>query len=161
MLEGVEVVKLEPRHAAIVPYLRQADLEEIRASVGIPPALAVGFSIATSAPGWAVELHGEPVAVFGARRVPDPAGAGRRSGVPWLVATDAIDQYPVHFYRVSRSIISDIRNQYDYLENWVDERNALSVRWLKWARFTVAEPEPWGVMRLGFRRFWWRRDLNA
>jgi len=155
MLEGAEVVKLEPRHAAIVPYIRRADVEEIWAGVGIPPALAVGFSVATSDPGWAVELHGEPVAVFGVRRVPDTTGQNRRVGVPWLVATDVIERYPVHFYRVSKDIIADMRSRYDYLENWVDARNALSVRWLRWAGFTVGEPEPWGVAGLVFRRFWW------
>lgn len=150
MLEGARIVKLEPRHAAIVPYIRQADIEEIRAGVGIDPALAVGFSIATSNPGWAVELHGEPVAVFGVRR------AGR-TGIPWLMATDVIEKHPVHFYRISKCIIEKLKERFDFLEKWVDERNRLSARWLSWAGFTAEEPESRGVLGLGFRRFWWRR----
>ena len=155
MLEGAEVVKLEPRHAAIVPYIRQADVEEIWAGVGISPALAVGFSVATSDPGWAVELHGEPVAVFGVRRVPDTTGQNRRVGVPWLVATDVIERYPVHFYRISKGIVRQMRKRCDLLENWVHEENRLSVRWLAWAGFTIEAPE---FRHMGmFCRFWWSR----
>lgn len=153
MLEGAKIVKLEPRHAAIVPYIRQADVEEIRASVGMDPALAVGFSIATSNPGWAVELHGEPVAVFGVRR------AGGKEGVPWLVATDVVEKHPVHFYRISKSIIAEMRERYDFLMNWVHEENRLSVRWLAWAGFAIEPPERRGNGM--FYRFWWEKPKEG
>jgi hypothetical protein len=152
MIEGAELVKLRPEHTAIAPYLRRADLEEVFASwggmnCGVDPALAVGFSIACSAPGWAVELNGSPVAVFGVRPV------GGRKGMPWLLATDEIERHPVHFYRISKGIIQEMRGRYGFLENWVHEENRLSTRWLAWAGFTIEPPEG----RRPFRRFWWSK----
>ena len=143
-------MSLEPRHAAIVPWLRRADVEELRAASGISPDIAVAYSIAVSRPGWAVELDGKPAAIFGA--APGPDG----TGIPWLVATDETERHPVCFYRMSRSIIAGMRRCYDYLENWVDARNTLSLRWLAWAGFTVEDAEPRGVLGLPFHRFWWK-----
>lgn len=151
MREGAKLVSLEPRHAAIVPYLRKADREEILASSGVPIDMAVAFSIAASSIGWAVELHDRPVAIFGARN----AGNGR--GEPWLVASDVIERYPVHFYRVSRDIIERLRRKFARLENRTDARNLLSLRWLAWAGFEIDPPEPWGPEGFPFHRFWWEK----
>jgi hypothetical protein len=151
MISGAEIVRLEPRHAAIVPYLREADVDEIWAASGMDPGAAVCFSIAVSDPGWAVELNGDPVAVFGARR----AGAG--IGMPWLVAADVMERHPVHFYRISRRIVEEIKGRYGLLVNWVHAENRLSVRWLKWAGFEIEPAAPWGAMGRDFHRFTWRR----
>jgi hypothetical protein len=148
-VEGLAVVALEPRHAAIAPRIRQADRDEILASCGLPPAMGIAMSIAASEIGWAAELLGETVAVFGACR------AGDGSGVPWLIATDEIERHPVHFYRMSRVFIGEIKSRFGYLENWVDARNRLSLRWLAWAGFAVREPEPWGRGGMSFRRIHW------
>ena len=139
-----QLVPLLPRHAAIVPRIRRADAEEIWAAQGIHPRYAIAATIATTDIGWAAEFDGEPEAIFGA------CASGAGSGFVWLIATDVIEKYPVHFYRVSKRIIGRIRERYDYLENWVDARNVLSLRWLKWAGFEIAEPAPWGVMGLDF-----------
>ena len=156
MISGARVVELEPRHARIVPYVREADRAEVWASAGCSVASAVAFSIATSRIGWAVEIEGEPVAIFG---VGDAVGGG----VPWLLATDAVERFPVHFYRVSKGIVAGMRRRYDYLENYVDARNTLSIRWLKWAGFAVEDPEPFGAAGVDFHRFWWRNrsDMNV
>ena len=154
MIEEAKIVRLEPRHAAIVPYLREADREEIRVSSEVSVEMAVAYSIVASTPGWAVELNGKPVVVFGAR----DTGGGR--GEPWLVATDVIEQYPVHFYRISRDYIRQLRERYSLLENWTDARNVLSVRWLRWAGFIIEKAEPWGVKGFGFHKFWWEDKFD-
>lgn len=118
----------------------------MRAMSGLSPAVCVAYSVATSRPGYAVLMDGEPVAVFGAGQRGDGAG------VPWLVATDEMERHPVAFYRASKNFIREMAAMYDYLENWVDVRNVLSVRWLRWAGFVMEEPEPFmgGI----FHRFW-------
>lgn len=115
---------------------------------GVSPRLAVPYTIALSAPGWAVELDGSPIAIFGAGRVSGTLGR------PWLVGTDALERYPVHFFRVSRSIIDALLERYERLENWTDARNMLSLRWLRWAGFRIEPAEPWGAEGRLFHRFW-------
>jgi hypothetical protein len=155
MIKEAAIVKLEPRHAAITPFLRRADAEEIWAGTGLDPALAVCFSICSSEPGWAAELRGEPIAVFGARR------AGPGIGIPWLLTTDAIERYPVHFYRVSKGIIEEIKRRYGLLVNWVHADNKLSVRWLDWAGFEIEPAAPMGPRGRLFHRFTWRADSRS
>ena len=90
-------VPARPCHAAIVPYLRQADVEEIWASSGLSPGFSVAYSIAHSKDAWAILLDEKPVALFGVGEVPSSGG-----GIPWLVATDEIEKHTVKFYRVSK-----------------------------------------------------------
>lgn len=145
----VRIVPLHPRHAAIVPYLRRADVDEIWASCGLRPEIAVAYSVAMSNPGWAVELAGRPVAVFGAQTVSGGVG------VPWLVGTGDIEEHPIHFYRISKKLVAEMKERFNYMENWTDARNVLSIRWLEWSGFTVEPSEPWGAAGLQFHRFWW------
>lgn len=145
---NARLVPLSPRHAGIVPHLRRADVEEIWAMSGVSPRLAVAYTIALSDPGWAVELDGDPLAIFGAGRVSGTLGR------PWLVGTDALERYPVHFFRVSKGIIDELLARYERLENWTDARNTLSLRWLKWAGFHIEPAEPWGAEGRLFHRFW-------
>ena len=164
----IRIVPLEARHARIVPHLRQADVEEIRAMTGLEPRIAVAFSIANAAPGWAVEVDGRVEAICGVGPVQAGASCAARDtsasvrvgpvteklGRPWLVGTDEVAKHPVMFYRMSRRIVDAMRARYSQLENWVDARNGLSIRWLKWAGFYVEEPEKMGAEGQLFHRFW-------
>ncbi|MBQ7263648.1 MAG: hypothetical protein IJR14_08005 [Synergistaceae bacterium] len=127
-------------------------MEEIRAMTGTGPAVPVALSIAEARPGWAVELGGRPVAIFGA----GPAGDGI-TGRPWLVGTDEIERHPVTFYRMSRPLVEEMRRRYERLENWTDARNMLSLRWLGWLGFHIEPPEPMGAEGRPFHRFWMER----
>ena len=70
------------------------------------------------------------------------------------MGTDEVAKHPVMFYRMSRRIVDAMRARYSQLENWVDARNGLSIRWLKWAGFYVEEPEKMGAEGQLFHRFW-------
>ena len=126
----LKIIRLKPEHAAIVPYLRKADVDGITAFTGISPDLAVAFSIATSERAFAAFLDGRLCAVFGVCH-----------GVIWLVGTDEITQHPVTFYRASRKIFKQLSQGYNRLENYVDTRNLLSLRWLQWLGFDIGTPE--------------------
>jgi hypothetical protein len=151
----IQIVKAEPRHASIVGYLRAADVDEIWASTGLSPAFSVAYSISHSPYARAVLVDRNPEVVFGVGEAVTPHG---KIGVPWLVATDEIERHPVRFYRTSKTLMAGIREKYSCLVNWVDARNTLSIRWLKWLGFTIGEPEPWGVSGMPFHRFWWRGE---
>ena len=151
---GARLVTLKPSHAAIVPHLCEADMQEIRAATTARPEIAVALSVACSDPGWAVELEGRPLCVFGA----GPAGTtpeGKRVGRPWLLSVEDLKGYPVHFLRVSRDVIAEMRRRYDVLENWVDARNLRSIKWLRWCGFEIMDAEPWGPFGAMFHRFYW------
>lgn len=152
MREGAKLVSLQPRHASITPYLRQVDVDEIKAMTGFSTKIAVAFSIASSAPGYAVELFEKPVAIFGAGYVND------NLGTPWLLATDIISQYPLHFYRISRDIFTEIKRKYKRLENYVDARNKLSLKWLKWLGFNIEPPLIMGYEGKPFHKIWYEGE---
>lgn len=125
---NLQIVTLQPEHADIVPYLRKADLDEIHAMTGLSPAMAVAYSIAQTERGFAAILNGRTCAVFGVSQ-----------GVIWLVGSDEITKHPVTFYRVSRKIFPMLKKGYSKLVNYIDPRNYLSIRWLKWLGFRIEE----------------------
>lgn len=120
-------------------------MTEIEMSSPINPMLQVGYCIAESRPGYAVTRRGEPIVIFGV------TGTASGAGSPWLLATDAIKEYPIVFYRKSKDFIREMREMYDELENYVYCGNDLSIRWLGWAGFEFDEPQG------DFMRFWWKR----
>ena len=120
---------LKPEHSRIATHLRQADIDEINTLNGLPPGVAVAYSIANSEKGAAVFIDGDLSAVFGISR-----------GVIWLVGTDEINKHPVAFYRTSRRIFRKLSNGYPKLENYVDARNIPYLRWLQWLGFDISPP---------------------
>lgn len=128
-MNGLQIVPSRPEHAAIVPYLRQADLDEIHAMTETDPAAAVSWSIASSERGYTALLDGKPCAVFGVH-----------DGVIWLVGTDEITRHPVTFYRYSRRIFQKLKQGYSRLYNFVHAGNTFSLRWLRWLGFSVEPP---------------------
>jgi hypothetical protein len=146
----VTLERLEPRHAAIVPYLRQADVDELRDGFGVSPAWGVAYSIAGSRPGFTALADGKPAVLFGVGPTLE-----KGAGVPWLVATPEIERHPVTFYRASRRIFPKLAERYERLVNWVDARNTLSLRWLAWLGFETEGPVPFGAGGLDFYKMSW------
>ena len=144
MNNDIQLVELEAKHAAITPYLRRADVEEIQAFSGISPAVAVAFSIAQSRPGFCFLYRKKPAVIFGAAPIEN------NKGCIWLLGTDEIFNHPVTFYRESKKILPLLMQNYSYLENYVDARNLLSLRWLKWLGFTIDNAQIMGVENRNF-----------
>jgi len=120
---------LKTEHSRIAAHLRQTDIDEINTLNGLPPEVAVAYSIANSEKGAAVFIDGELCAVFGIAH-----------GVIWLVGTDEISRHPVAFFRTSRRIFRQLSNGYSKLENCVDARNIPYLRWLQWLGFDISPP---------------------
>lgn len=131
----------------LAPRLRKADRDEIEASTGQTPLDALTTGLAASAQAGGIYHGREPIALFGV--VPWPDGVGS----PWLLGSDDILTHWREFARRSREELDLLRPPWVRLENHVDVRNEVHVRWLRWlgARFTG--PEVHGAAQLPFWRF--------
>lgn len=133
----------------IAPRMRQADVDEVRAASGKSPREALEYSFARSHEVYTVMFDDEPAAMFGVGWVNIMNGIG----APWLLGTDLIEKNYRHFLRGSRWWISQLSGRYDVLTNIVDDRNAVSKRWLSFLGFTLFDPVIIGVERRPFRKF--------
>ncbi len=137
---------------SLVSRLRVADLQEIRAVTPEEPCSVLRQSIAWSNPCYTiVEADAESLAIFGV--VPDASTEG--VGRVWLLGSD--DLFLSHSYiflRRSRKWIEKLHEHYPTLWNYVDVRNEVHIRWLKWCGFTfLRRIEEYGVEQRPFYEF--------
>lgn len=134
---------------AIIPLVRQADIDEFLATNGWSPRRVLETGLRTSTFCCAGLINGEVVTVFGVA----PASMIGGSGIPWLVGTDALEKYQRTFLRRCGKVVNAMLTVYPYLENYVDARNHTARIWLNWLGFTIDEPQPYGIKNLPFHRF--------
>ena len=100
---------------------------------------------------WTGCYDGQPFVIFGVAS----ASILSSIGTPWLVGTDDIEtRGAVAVAKRSRHYVNRMREGYDLLENYTDDRHVSAHRWLKWCGFHIEEPRPYGAEGLPFRRFW-------
>lgn len=148
-MNRLTVAPAQPEDALrLGPSLRQADRDEVLAASGMDPTQALRLGLAISADAYTILAGGVPIACFG---VVDRGGG---EGAPWLLGSDAILTHWREFARRSHDELERVRRPWRTLENYVDTRNTLHLRWLEWlgATFYGVEPE-YGVARLPFRKF--------
>lgn len=129
------------------PRLRQADRDEIDAVTGEPPEVVIHRGIRQSVEPLTLLRSGLPIAVFGV------VDHGWGCGTPWLLGTPEILDHWREFARRSREVLADVRPSFATLSNWVDARNTVHVRWLRWLGFTIGAPQPYGRLGLPFHHF--------
>lgn len=138
---------------SLAPRLRKADREELAASTGGDPEEIITLSLAMSSLAWAWVRNGRTLAIFGVA----PSGSPG-VGIPWLLASPGIARHKVYFVRRSVKYREAMLAAFPVLENWVDCRNTLSIQWLSWLGFGMAEVDPfYGLQRLPFIRFIYAR----
>lgn len=107
--------------------MRYADRQECRAAVGMSPELALLFSVQSSTEAYTlVSPGGDPVGICGLS-----AGHGEGDRMIWLLATDGLLSHSRLFLEESREWVEEHARRY-LLWNYVDARNAVHIRWLKW-----------------------------
>jgi hypothetical protein len=130
--------------------MRQADVDEVAAS-GKEPYLALADSLNSSIMAWTGLVDDEPVCVFGVAPLDILSGIGS----PWLLGTGFLPRYAMTFLRMNKAYVQKMSELFPHLENYVDARNKLSIRWLKWLGFQFdAQPVPYGIWGTPFYRFW-------
>lgn len=144
----IEAATIE--HAEELAYcMRWADREEIWAAAHEEPLQAIVQSMAASRDPMTGFVGDHLVCMFG---VGSPMICST-VGVPWMLATDELEQCPRLFLRKSRKAVAEMMNGYQLLRNYVDARNVAAVRWLRWCGFEIAPPESYGMDGLSFHPF--------
>jgi hypothetical protein len=149
----IEVVPARAAHIrSVARRMRQADRDEVFAASGRSPARALAFSLRKSTAAWTGMVDGRPEVMFGVGDINVLASVG----APWLLGTDAVERNRVAFLRISVEWRAQLLRRYSTLRNVVDERNHVSIRWLRWLGFTLSEPME--VNGFTFRLFEMRAD---
>ena len=134
----------------IVPRLRKADKDECLAATGKEPLGILYQSLLLGDITLTMRSHnGERVGLCGV--VPSPLD---NSGVVWMCATDDIYQHQMAFLRRSKAALDYLAEDYLLLHNYVDARNTLHIKWLKWMGFTfISEQKDYGAEKRLFYEF--------
>lgn len=141
-MRNIEIRKPTARDVRLlVENMRQTDKDELKAYYNDDYTFAVNTSIKFSTDSWAVVVNGKLLFI---------AGVGLLSmigkvGCPWLLGTDAINQFPFEFYKQSKKLLNEVLRDYAALTNHVYGKNATAIRFLKHLGFSVKEAEPYGA----------------
>jgi hypothetical protein len=136
---------------AVKGKLRRSDREELFAATGDLPEEVLIESFRSSIKSWSILHNEKPVAVYGVAPYPGVSGVG----VPWLLGTDGMCKRVVQIalLRQSKQYVKRMLDVFPYLINFVDARNKMSIRWLRWCGFTIRPAQPYGPFNLPFHRF--------
>jgi nitrogenase molybdenum-iron protein alpha/beta subunit len=149
-----EIVSTTVAHIEeLAKTMRKCDADEVWASGHMTPLEALQRGVALSEESFTGLMDGKVVCIFGVSTVTPFS----RDGVPWLLASDLINETQHTFLRVNRVYVNEIKKRYASLENYVDCRNIKAIKWLKWLGFELDEPAPYGPDNMLFRRFSYRR----
>jgi len=122
---------------AVARNLRAADRAEVHACSGLTAreALVYGINIADLA--ITVLFDGVPEAILGVIE------SSPILGVPWMLGTDRLCRHPRVMLEEGRNWFAALHERWAILQNCVDARNTLHVRWLSkmGCEFIAAHPE--------------------
>ena len=121
--------------------LREEDKTELRRMYGLEePHLGVINAYRRSTETYVGLIDGEVAVVWGVWA----PGVFSDNAYAWLLGTEVIERSPVIVARHTRRELRKLMRRYPYLENWVDNDNTFSKKWLQWLGFTIEKPEPMG-----------------
>ena len=150
MADKIEIREVEEADIdLLVENMREHDVQEVNAATNMGIENAVKTSVKLSSYSKTGLVNDELVCMWGVCPISLISG----SGSPWMLGTDLIEKKQRVFLRRSKPWLDDIRKDYRYLENFVDARNVLSVKWLKWLGFEMDEAEPYGIHGEPFHKF--------
>lgn len=125
----------------IAANLRQSDRDEVKASSALSPEDALLASVQLSSHAYVVlsdhPLCSGPIAAFGAAPHPLPG-----VGVAWMLGTDGIRRESRAIAHRCRRYMDELNAAYFMLWNFIDARNELSMRWLRWGGFELLAEHP-------------------
>ena len=128
----------------LAPRLRFEDKREILDSTGLNPYQALRECFTCSEISLTiVDTKNIPVGIFGVSE----------DGAIWLLATPEIKRIRFSFLRESRKVVNLLNKKYTLLWNYVDCRNDLHLRWLKWCGFSFLRKVKYGVNQKPFYEF--------
>jgi hypothetical protein len=129
--------------------LRKEDEEEIKAYANIKPKDALILGVRQSKIPLAVyDKEGKIVFLCGVRNI------NNHLGQVWLLASPELETISISCLRNCRQVADLYTKDHKLLFNYVDERNKLHIRWLKWCGFTfINKIEKFGFEQRPFLEF--------
>jgi hypothetical protein len=126
------------------------DLDEIEALSGNAPRQVLLESAGLSSHAYVIlDRNQTPIAAFGAAPYPLPG-----VGVVWMLGTAGVDKEALAIGRATKATFEMLNEAYPMaLWNYIDGRNKLSMRWLRWGGFKVLSTKPMGPDGLTFHLF--------
>lgn len=121
--------------------LRQEDLREVVEGHGAQPTIDIPLA---SLGGFCVHFTVPDGRIAGLAGIED-------DGKVWMLTTPAILDFPVTFARESKRFIESRTES--VLWNYVDKRNTVHIKLLKFLGFNFLEEVPFGPNQLPFIRF--------
>lgn len=140
------MTKAKAKHVMqIAQNIREADRIEIEAThsedTSILQALFRSYRISTHCWTGILEDDKKPVIIFGVA----PISVVGQEGAPWLVGTDRVKDCRRQFMQECKGYLDSMQAAYPQeLHNFVDVRNDISIRWLKWLGFEFDEEVQYG-----------------
>lgn len=135
---------------------REQRLEVLR-SHGLSAADAASESIAASAEAWSFRTEEGLLGLAGV--VPHTLVGGYAS--PWLLTTEAASRYPRLLLSCTKPALARWLETWDVLENYIDADYTASLRWAKWAGFTILPAAPYGASRALFHKIQIRKPYGC
>jgi hypothetical protein len=116
----------------LAPALRHCDKLEIFRASGMTALDALLDSIAVSDEDmcWVAKLNGHPVAMFGVNDVTPEGEDPQLVGGIWLLASPGIYTNKLDFMRHCKDYLAVMHERYEYLTNFIDEDNIVTMQWL-------------------------------
>ena len=127
----------------------QRDIDECWAASHSTPLEALARSLAATPDAKAGLYKGQVVCMYGVAEISILSNIG----IPWLLGTDEIEAHSKYFLRQNRYYMKHVKKKYAFLFNFVDARNMVAIRWLKWLGFSVYGAKPFGPDDMPFHRF--------
>lgn len=133
----------------VAERMRDADRVEVWAASLSTPRNALDRAMRQSDRAWSVTIDGRPEAMFGAAALSALSG----QGTAWMLGTPEIARFPRRMIEDARPMVAAMLELYPVLINYVDARNAASLRWLRRLGARFEPPRPWGALGLPFVPF--------
>lgn len=140
----------------LVLHLRQIEHDEIKASHGKPAWAVVPNTVELSAEAYTfLNEDNNVMCMTGVVPITTDLLTGGW-GSPWLLNSTFMT--PRVLLGWTKLFIEKWRGEYRVLVNHIDARYEASLRWAKWAGFTVHDAEPYGPYDMPFHRIEIRSD---
>ncbi len=147
---GYEVRKTNRNDCLILSKkIRKSDKDEIWSSHRSTPMEALEQGLNESGDFcYTLVLNKEIVGIFGVNRVDN------KSGVVWLMGSNNMTSNKSGFYKVSKKYLRLFRKEFDFLFNYIDDRNKQTSKWLERLGFSFVQQDPeFGVDKIPFNLF--------
>jgi hypothetical protein len=137
----------------VIKHTRAEDRQEIMDSIGATVEQAF-MSIPEGNRVWvSIDRKGVPFMLFGVTDDVEERD-GKRAGIPWMIATDELDNNWMYVLKISKEYIQRMRQGYAYIGNTIRDSSKKSIRWLKWCGFEISGRTKCGINKnVDFRIF--------